>query len=143
MPFLAALVVAAAGVGLGEWQRGRALQKEMAAEQRLERASLPPLQLPGSAAAQLSEAQEFRHARARGEFVKSWPIYLDNRPHGGKPGFYLAMPLKLQDGKLVLVLRGWLPRDAIERTRLPDTPTPSGIVQVTGTIRREPGRVMQ
>jgi surfeit locus 1 family protein len=41
-------------------------------------------------------------------------------------------PLRLAAGGQVLVLRGWLPRDAQDRTRIAPFPTPAGEVTVEG-----------
>ena len=55
-----------------------------------------------------------------GEFVRDWPLYLDNRPQDGRAGFYLLMPLRIAGSNMhVLVARGWLPRYTAERGRLP------------------------
>ena len=79
-----------------------------------------------------------------GEFVAGWPIFLDNRPHEGRAGFYLAMPFKIAGSDAhVLVLRGWLPRDPREYTRLPQLATPGGTVSIEGVATASAGRVMQ
>jgi len=89
-------------------------------------------------------ALEFRKALVKGEFDKNWPIYLDNRPHDGAAGFYLLMPLKISGTNLhILVARGWLPRNAADRTRLPKIVTPDGQIELLGTVRRNPGHLLQ
>jgi surfeit locus 1 family protein len=61
-------------------------------------------------------------------------VYLENRPMDARTGFYVVTPLRLADGSVVLVQRGWLPRDLRDRTRLPDYRTPQGMVTVQGLI---------
>jgi cytochrome oxidase assembly protein ShyY1 len=79
-----------------------------------------------------------------GSFMKEWPIYLDNRPYQGKAGFYLLMPFKLKEsGKIIIIMRGWLPRDMQDRQKLAITPTPEGMVKLEGVIRSSVGQVMQ
>jgi cytochrome oxidase assembly protein ShyY1 len=79
-----------------------------------------------------------------GEFIRNWPIYLENRPYNGVAGFYLLMPLKIAGTNLnVLVERGWLPRDPADRTKLPAVVTPVDMVTIEGIIKREPARIMQ
>jgi cytochrome oxidase assembly protein ShyY1 len=54
-------------------------------------------------------------------------VLLDNRPHGNgtdSRGFLVLTPLRLADGGSVLVMRGWLPRDAQDRTRIAPFDTP-------------------
>jgi cytochrome oxidase assembly protein ShyY1 len=89
-------------------------------------------------------AVEFRTVSVTGEFVRDWPVFLDNRPQDGKVGFYLLMPLRISGSREhVLVARGWLPRYTAEHDRLPAFDTPAGMVTVTGTARTSMGKVMQ
>lgn len=141
VPFLAALVVAVIGILLGNWQQGRALEKA-ALQARLDaRAAEPPVLL-GSAITPAA-ALAFRKVRITGEFVAGWPILLANRPMQGKAGFYLAMPFRISgSASHVLVLRGWLPRQA-EYGKAPVFATPSGIVTLEGQVVASAGRVME
>lgn len=142
--FFAMLLVVGIGIALGEWQRGRANEKDHIAATLSQRAVLNPLVLHASVQLPPLDQIEFRRVIAHGEFIAGWPVYLDNRPHGGLPGFYLLMPFRIHNSaQTVLVLRGWLPRDAGERTRLPPVITPPGLVTIEGSVRRHPGRVMQ
>ncbi|MYN03495.1 SURF1 family protein [Pseudoduganella sp. DS3] len=142
IPFLATVVLVAIGVAAGRWQDGRAAQK-LALEARLAAGNAAaPLAL-GAAPVAAAEV-EFRRVRLQGEWVAGWPLYLDNRPHAGRPGFYLLMPLRLAGSEMhVLVARGWLPRDMADRSKLPAYATPAGPVTVEGIARLAPGQVMQ
>lgn len=141
IPLLACMAAVALGLALGQWQTGRAEQKERIALMLAERAAAPALTLP--AAAPL-EAIEYRRVLLKGEFVRDWPLYLDNRPRNGIAGFYLLMPMKLAGSdRHVLVMRGWLPRDGTERSRLPQLATPAGPVEITGSVRRDAGHLLE
>src|SRR6185503_16758669 len=94
----------AAGIALGNWQTERAAGKRAAA------AAQVPLKL-------------------RGELLAQHTLYLQNRPHHGKPGYYVAQPLRQADGRIVLVLRGWSAVNALP-------PAPRGEVILEG-VRRE------
>lgn len=145
LPFIAMLVVAAIGISLGLWQLRRAAEKE-AIEQRIEaREKEPPLRLEGVAASAAdADALEFRQVIVRGEFLPKWTIYLDNRPHDGKPGFHVITPLKIAgSSRHILVLRGWIARDLSERSRIPEIATPAGAVDVRGSVRRHASRLLQ
>jgi cytochrome oxidase assembly protein ShyY1 len=145
LPFIAMLVVAAIGISLGQWQLRRAAEKE-AIEQRItERTKEPPLRLDGVAASAAdAETLEFRRVAVRGEFLPGWTIYLDNRPHEGKPGFHVITPLKIAgSGRHILVARGWVARDVADRSRIPEIATPAGVVEVTGSVRRHASRLLQ
>jgi surfeit locus 1 family protein len=145
LPFIAMLVVAAIGISLGQWQLRRAAEKE-AIEQRInQREKAPPLRLEGGAAgASDADALEFRQVTVRGAFLPDWTIYLDNRPYQGKPGFHVITPLKIAgSGRHILVARGWIARDVADRSRIPAIATPAGIVDVSGSVRRHAGRLLQ
>lgn len=106
------------------------------------RASAPVLALD-SVALDVNE-MEFRRVKVKGEFIRDWPVYLNNRPLHGAAGFYLLMPFKIDGSeKYILVARGWLPRNPMQLTKLPELITPAGQVEIEGVIRRHPGRLMQ
>jgi len=142
IPFLAAVMVALIALSLGNWQSRRAEEKQRLASEQTLQAALPALDMQllnqGKAPAY------FRSVQMTGSFIAQWPIYLDNRPYQGKAGFYLLMPFKLKDSeKTLLVMRGWLPRDAQNRVQLPIIPTPEGELQLEGKVRESVGHVMQ
>lgn len=133
---LVAAVAGAAGTAaLGRWQLDRAAQRDAAQALLEARGRLPPLgaadlaRTPAGLAAQLQ-----RRVRLEGEWLDEMTIALDNRTMNGRAGFYLVTPLRLAPGDAVLVQRGWLPRDAGERTRLAPHRTPAGPVVVEGRI---------
>ncbi len=142
IPFIAAVVVAIIALSLGNWQTRRAEEKQNLAQEQAQQAALPAvdLQLLGESTA----SANFRAVQMMGTFMKEWPIYLDNRPYQGKAGFYLLMPFKLKEsGKIIIIMRGWLPRDMQDRQKLAITPTPEGMVKLDGVIRSSVGKVMQ
>ena len=142
VPFVLAAVAVALGVALAQWQTRRALEKEAVEARMSAQQAAAPLDL-NSALPRIDEA-EFRRAVVKGEFVRDWPVYLDNRPYQGNAGFYLLMPFRIAGSdQHVLVARGWIKRDMSDRTRLPPIATPSGIVQIEGVIRRHPGHVLE
>lgn len=142
IPFLAAVIVALIALSLGNWQTRRAEEKSRIANVQAEQSALPPLDLQLISKEQ--NPANYRSVIASGSFIKQWPIYLDNRPYQGKAGFYLLMPFKLENSeKIILVMRGWLPRDTQNRLQLPITPAPEGVVQIKGVVRESVGHVMQ
>ncbi len=140
-PALLVLAVVALTLRLGFWQRARAHEKEALAARlaRFEQAAPVPV---GAKLIPLSEI-EFRPVSAQGHFMPEYAVYLDNRPHNGIPGFYVLMPLALNDGGYVLVERGWLPRDVSQRTALAPYETPVGEVKVRGIARAHPPRLFE
>ena len=51
--------------------------------------------------------------------------------------------LRRDDNGAVIVQRGWIARDALQRTRLPDVATPAGVVNVQGSIAAPPSRLFE
>lgn len=142
IPFFATVVLVAIGIAAGNWQSGRAQQKEQRQATLAARAAQPPL-VAGSARIR-PQAAEYRRVEATGSFVPRWVVYLDNRPHEGIAGFYVLMPLRLSGSDMhVLVARGWLPRDPAQRTRIAPFDTPAGVVTVSGVAVAGMGQVMQ
>ena len=132
---LVAIMVAALTARLGVWQLDRAAQKEQLQQAVQSQAALPLLtadELPRTRAD--GAAPPHRRAMLRGQWLAEQSIYLDNRPMNGRTGFYLVTPLKLADGTAVLVQRGWLPRDAADRTHVAPPPAASGTVTLQGRI---------
>nr|WP_255581634.1 SURF1 family protein [Cupriavidus sp. AU9028] len=141
VPAIAALAVIVLTCALGVWQLDRGQQKQQReARLRLHAAqpAVPLGEIPLQADA-IGYAE--RRVVAVGRFDADRTVLLDNRPHGHgedtRAGFLVVTPLLLQDtgtpGAAVLVVRGWLPRDPYERTRVAPFATPTGTVTVEGT----------
>jgi surfeit locus 1 family protein len=142
--WLGVIVAVAATARLGLWQLDRAAQKAGLEQAVDERARLPPLapeQLARSADA--VDAQLHRRAVVAGRWLAPHTVALDNRPLRGRAGFVVVTPLLLGPGDAVLVQRGWVPRDAQERTRLPAIETPAGEVRVEGRIAPWPSHRLE
>jgi len=143
LPFAVAVVLVAAGVALAQWQWQRARETALLDARMQARRLAPPLRGDVISAADV-DVVEFRRAHFDGSFVRTWPIYLDNRPYDGIAGYYLLMPFKIAGSdRYVLVARGWFPRDVEDRTRMPPLATPDGVVQIEGIVRRDVGHVLQ
>ncbi|HJU71222.1 MAG TPA: SURF1 family protein [Paucimonas sp.] len=142
IPFVATVFAVAVGVLLGQWQGRRAVEKEAIETTLSAREAVSPLAIGATPVA--GDAVEYRRVMVKGEFVRDWPVYLDNRPYHGAAGFYLLMPLKIAGSSMhVLIVRGWLPRNASDRVKLPDIPTPSGVVEIDGMARQHEPRLLQ
>ncbi|RJG04962.1 SURF1 family protein [Noviherbaspirillum cavernae] len=141
-PFVAAAMAIAVGVSLGQWQMRRAADKEAIERHLSAQEDAPPILLDD--VTRTMGALEYRRVIVRGEFVRDWAVYLDNRPHNGAAGFYMLMPLKIAGSDShVLVARGWVKRDLTDRKKLPPIVVPPGIVEIQGVVRRNAGRVLQ
>jgi surfeit locus 1 family protein len=139
----AALLGTALTARLGWWQLDRAAQKQALQQAQDARAALPPLGAAELLAAEAADQLQ-RRVLLRGHWLESHSIYLDNRPMAGRVGFYLVTPLQLSGRpEAILVQRGWVPRDAQDRERLPPVSTPTGEVQIQGRLIPAPARLYQ
>jgi surfeit locus 1 family protein len=93
---------------LGLWQLDRAAQKERLSQAR-------------------HNAQPIRLS---GQWLAAQTLYVDNRQMNAKQGFFVATPLITSSAEYVLVERGWIPRDFMERTKLAPIETPAGTVTI-------------
>lgn len=140
----AAVIAAGVTARLGVWQLSRAAEKEALQASLDSRGAAPPLPVAELArSAPEAAAQHHRRVRLEGRWVGGRTIYLDNRPMDGRAGFYVITPLALPDGDAVLVQRGWVPRDAADRNRVPEIATPEGPVSVEGRIAPPPSRLFE
>lgn len=140
----AALVAVAVTARLGVWQLDRAAQKTALQRAIDERAALPPLAADALAtSADDAAAQHHRRVVLRGHWVREHTVYLENRQMDQRPGFFVVTPLRLADGSAVLVQRGWLPRDAQDRTRIAPVRDDAGQLELVGRIAPPPARLYE
>jgi surfeit locus 1 family protein len=141
---LAALVCAGVTARLGFWQLDRGAQKTALQASIDARGAMAPLGEADLASDSTpAAAQHHRPVRLAGHWSAPHTVFLDNRQMGGRPGFYVVTPLKLADGRAVLVQRGWAPRDLRDRARVPSPPTPATPVVVSGRLAPPPGRLYE
>lgn len=139
-PGLATLLALAILLGLGAWQLQRKAWKEGIIARIEARAGGDPGAIPPEASwpAWDPGADEFRRVRVAGTF-----LHADETPvHGlaegtrGAPvqGFFLLTPLRLADGALIVVNRGFVPTELRDPARRTGS-RPEGVVTVTGLVR--------
>lgn len=141
---LATLIAVGLTARLGWWQLDRAAQKTLLSAQIEQRGAMQPL--PATALArQADQATEQHHRRITlvGRWLSGHTVYLENRQMNGKPGFFVVTPLELAPGDAVLVQRGWMARDFVDRARLQSVPTSSAAVTVSGRIAAAPSKLFE
>ncbi|GMM96746.1 SURF1 family protein [Microbacterium sp. MTN4-26] len=85
----------------------------------------------------LDPEDEWHPVVMTGEYLPADQLLVRNRPHGGTAAFEVLVPFRLEDGRILIVDRGWVPPG--ESSREPDAVAapPEGTVQVT--VRLRPG----
>ena len=124
--------------GLGLWQLQRGDQKKALQQQYAQAAAQAPTDLIADSAAPAG-AQAVR-AQARGTYLPDRQLLLDGQGHGETSGYNVWTPLRLADGGLVIVNRGWV-AEGPDRRALAPLDAPAGEVTVRGLWRAlpEPG----
>lgn len=141
---LAAVLAVLATGRLGLWQLGRAAEKASLQQAQLRQRALPPLDAAALARTPNAVmAQLHRNVRLEGRWAAEASVHLENRTMNGRTGLYVLTPLLLADGRAVLVQRGFVARDAADRSRIHAPPPPGGSVQVFGRVAAGPTRFFE
>lgn len=140
-PGIAAGVVTAILLSLGTWQVGRLAWKNELIATLTARTRAAPIVAPSLAEARAAspEALDWTPVRLTGHFLASrdLPVHaILGEPHGrfGGPGVWMMTPFARDDGSIVWINRGFVPRR--ERDLADHAPAPSGEVTITGILRR-------
>jgi cytochrome oxidase assembly protein ShyY1 len=72
-----------------------------------------------------------------GTYLRDEQLLVRNRPYDGTPGFEVLTPLRLSDGTIFVVDRGWLPTGSSQDA--PDTVPAAPVGEVTVEARLKPG----
>lgn len=84
------------------------------------------------------ELTRFQHVEVTGRFDPARQFLLDDLIHDGNAGYEVLTPLELEDGRVLLVNRGWVPFSGYEK-RLPDVRlNVTGPVTLTGRVDELP-----
>lgn len=141
---VATVFTMAVTASLGFWQLDRARQKIALQDQIDLRAQLPAWQTTDLMGASDPFEGVHRPVQLRGQWVNEASVFLDNRQMSARNGFILVTPLKLSGSpRVVLVQRGWVPRDFTDRSRVPTIDTPLGEVQLEGRLAPPPGKLYE
>lgn len=143
----AAIFFSLLGLALGIWQLDRAAQKEALQAAMHAQAGKSPLDnaqvLSLAAQGRMQESGVLYHpAHLKGVWLPDHTVYLDNRQMDAKVGFFVFTPLRLEpQGQVLMVQRGWVPRNFQAREQLPEVHTPAGAVAVNGDIALAPSKL--
>lgn len=134
-----AILFAIACAFLSNWQFSRNAERSEQLELVANNYDAAPVALgdllaPG---AELTPSDEWRPVRLEGRYLVDEQLLVRNRAHGGSAAYEQLVPFRLDDGRTLLVDRGWLPPGNSQS--LPDDipDPPSG--EVTVEVRLRPG----
>lgn len=133
-PTLVTLLGLVVLIGLGTWQLQRMEWKRELIATVEAQLALPTVELPpGRDLAGI----DFRRFAVRGRYRHDAAVAYGLQASGSEPGAHLVTPFELEDGRIILVDRGWLP----ERLLPPAVPKElelEGVVALTGVARWRP-----
>lgn len=113
-PTVTVAVAVAVLIGLGTWQLQRLQWKERLIDDLAERTGAAATPLPEDLTD--PEALAYRPVRLAGRFLHDQEMYLAARSYRGQAGSHVVTPLVLDDGRTILVDRGWVPPNRIDPT---------------------------
>ncbi len=127
-------------IGLGLWQLQRKAEKEAILVRMDSRLREAPVQLPTETEwpRWQPEQDEYRRVTLRGTFLheSESPVYgtFDTQRGDGAHGFYLLTPVRLTDGSIVFVERGFVPDRLSDRSTRSDA-LPTSEISIDGVMR--------
>lgn len=132
VPTLVTIILIPVFIRLGYWQLDRAEQKRHMQQSYEQRTRLPSFRLEKRVDAK--DELEYRRVYVRGVFDEKHQVFVDNKVHKGKVGYYVVTPLRMTGSdKYVLINRGWVPA-GVYRHELPDISVTSKMVTIHGVL---------
>jgi surfeit locus 1 family protein len=132
-----ALLAVIVFVNMGFWQMRRLSDRQDFNALLMSRTTIDEIALD-EALNQFGPSQdslELRAVVASGEYRQAEEVILIAKSYNGLSGHHVLTPLYLEDGRAVLVDRGWVPIDLDEPGMAVFAP-PGGTVQVHGALRK-------
>ena len=133
-PTVFTIPVLAVLLGLGVWQLDRLEWKSALIATFDARVSAAPVAPPET----VTDIEEwrFRKLLLEGEFLHEKEVMVTGKPFEGTAGFHVITPMRLDDGRTVLVNRGWVPEKLRNRADRPAS-LPAGRVVLEGLLRED------
>jgi surfeit locus 1 family protein len=127
---LVLLVLALVCARLGTWQMDRKSEKQLLFQQFEE---APVLSIEDA----IASSAVFARVEVAGHYDPVRHILLDNKVLDGRAGVHVLTPFVMQDGREILVNRGWLPLPP-DRRSLPDVVTDDAQRTISGVLVKPP-----
>ena len=124
-------------IGLGSWQVERLNWKSQLIDLFDTRIAQDPVEPPAS----LENVKKWKYRRVQlvGVFQHEKEILMTGRTFEGSAGFHVLTPMLMQDDRIIIVNRGWVPEKSRARGKRPETLI-EGLVTVLGIVREDKRR---
>ncbi len=129
---LLALVLAVLFINFGFWQLGRHADRQASNALLEARLAAEPLTYQ----ARVESAEDdwaYRRATVRGRYAPEHEVLLRSRARDGQPGYHVLTPLLFEEGRALLIDRGWVPYDVGDPPVTAALP-PEGEVELSGIL---------
>lgn len=137
-PTLVSLPILVLSLGLGIWQMERREWKRDILDRIAANQAAAPISLD-----ELLSGTPLRHEYGRvkigGTFLFDKEFFLAARSLKNKVGHQVVVPLKTDDGRIVLFDRGWIPQERKDPAKRAEG-QPAGRVELVGVVRRNQER---
>ena len=124
-------------IGLGSWQVERLRWKTELVETFDAQIAQEPVTAP--ATIENIDRWQYRRVRLVGVYQHDKEILMTGRTFEGNAGFHVLTPLLLNDDRIIIVNRGWVPEKLRARKSRPETLI-EGLVTVLGIVREDKRR---
>lgn len=138
---LLALTLIGLFISFGFWQLRRLGQRDAynaLLEARLSAEPQPFAELARqydlNAPAEAENAAPYRRAAVTGRFDAENEVLLRSRAYNGSPGYHVLTPLRMANGRALLVDRGWVPFE-LDEPPIAEAAPPQEMVTVTGILQ--------
>ncbi|NYF16229.1 cytochrome oxidase assembly protein ShyY1 [Microbacterium sp. AK009] len=136
---LVAVLFAIACAFLSNWQFSRNAERSeelRVVEQNYDATPVPLSEIVPAGSA-LDPDDEWRPVALVGQYLRDEQLLVRNRPHGGTAAFEVLVPFRMEDGRVVLINRGWVPPGADQAEPDAVPAPPEGTVTVEARLRPE------
>ena len=141
---IAALLAVVLTLALGRWQLSRADQKEAYQAATESQGRLPALDAQTLLATVDMKSLVHRKIVLRGHWLAQHTVYLDNRQMNDKVGQFVLTPFQVEgSGAVLLIQRGWVARNFLDRMQVTTVITPTGAVELEGRIVPPPSKLYE
>jgi surfeit locus 1 family protein len=140
IPTVAAIMAIVLTASLGQWQLNRAAEKFSLQTEYETKAKQPAViyDIKNNSI----KSNSYSNVKLTGEFDTRAEIFLDNKFHNDQPGYHVITPLRVSNGDIVLINRGWVARGNDYRI-IPTVKTPLGSVTIEGVAMPPSGKFLE
>ncbi|MDW3219120.1 MAG: SURF1 family protein [Acidimicrobiales bacterium] len=86
-----------------------------------------------------TEPADHRPVLVRGTYEPDLSVLVANRTHESQAGYWLVTAVRLEDGRRVMVSRGWVPRSWVAGNDSRAIETPQGDIEILGRVNASVG----